>query len=137
MPDPTAAKDWMRIAHMDLSSAEYLQGHRPLPIEIICYHCQQAAEKAIKAILAYYESDIPHIHDLGKLLAAAMQHEGSLRSLFPQAYRLTNYATFTRYPGDVEITEEDMKTALKYSEDILSQVEMHFANSSREQCTCQ
>jgi hypothetical protein len=29
-----------------------------VPIEIICYHC----EKALKAILAYHDEIIPHIH---------------------------------------------------------------------------
>ena len=129
MPDLTAAKEWMRIAHMDFSSAKYLQGHRPLPVEIICYHCQQAAEKAIKAVFVFHETNVPHIHDLTKLIVAAAQHEDSLHSLFPQANRLTNYATFTRYPSDIEITEEDMKIALSYTKDILSQVEDLFLNS--------
>jgi hypothetical protein len=29
------ALEWLRFAQMDLSSAEYLLGHRPLPVEII------------------------------------------------------------------------------------------------------
>ena len=123
MPDMEAVKDWIRFARMDLSAAVYLQGHNPLPLEIVCYHCQQAAEKAIKAVLVSHDADVPHIHNLNKLLTAAEQYENSMLSLFKQANRLTNYATLTRYPSDVEIGEADMKTALKYAEDILAQVE--------------
>ena len=123
MPDVEAVKDWIRFARMDLSAAVYLQGHSPLPIEIICYHCQQAAEKALKAVLVSYDADVPHIHDLNKLLAAATQYEDSMQSLFKQANWLMNYAAFTRYPSDIEIGETEMKTALKYAEDILAQVE--------------
>jgi len=32
---------------MDLKTAEYLKEMKPLPIEIICYHSQQSAEKNI------------------------------------------------------------------------------------------
>ena len=124
MPDEEAVRDWIRFARMDLSASVYLQGHNPLPIEIICYHCQQAAEKAIKAVLVSHDVDVPHIHDLNKLLAATTQYENSMRSLSQQANWLTNYATFTRYPSDIEIGEADMKTALKYAEDILAQVEL-------------
>jgi len=37
---------------MDLGTAEYLQNMSPLPLEIICYHCQQSAEKYLKGYLA-------------------------------------------------------------------------------------
>ena len=40
----------------DLSAAQTLwQYHRPMPCEIICYHCQQAAEKAIKALFIRFD----------------------------------------------------------------------------------
>ena len=39
---------WLDYAATDLSVAHTLfDVHRPQPYEIICYHCQQAAEKAI------------------------------------------------------------------------------------------
>ena len=123
MPDVEAVKDWIRFARMDLSAAAFLQGHNPLPTEIICYHCQQAADKAIKAVLVRYDADVPHIHDLNKLLAATKQYENSMQRLSQQANWLTNYATFTRYPSDIEIGETDMKIALKNAEEILDQVE--------------
>lgn len=42
---------WIDYAATDLSVAHTLfDVHRPQPYEIICYHCQQAAEKAIKGL---------------------------------------------------------------------------------------
>ena len=48
------SQEWQRIAAMDLSTAEYLLGMSPLPIEIICYHCQQSAEKYLSKCHIYY-----------------------------------------------------------------------------------
>jgi HEPN domain-containing protein len=78
MSEAKTVKDWISFARMDLSAAIYLQGHSPLPIEMICYHCQQAAEKALKAVLASHDADIPRIHDLTKLLATAAQCDNSM-----------------------------------------------------------
>ena len=38
MDNRTRAREWQRLAEMDLSSAEYLLNMRPVPVEIICYH---------------------------------------------------------------------------------------------------
>jgi hypothetical protein len=45
---------------MDASSAEFLLGKWPVPREIICYHCQQSAEKSLKGLS-------PKTHDLSLL----------------------------------------------------------------------
>ena len=38
--------------------------------ETLCFHAQQAAEKAIKAVLVAEGADLPRTHDLGVLFAA-------------------------------------------------------------------
>ena len=44
--------DCSGIAKHSLGVARHLyETYRPQPLEIICYHCQQAAEKAIKAVI--------------------------------------------------------------------------------------
>ena len=48
----TWSSEWLDLAEMDLGAAEYLLGMRPVPVEIICYHCEQAAEKMLKGTLA-------------------------------------------------------------------------------------
>ena len=45
------AKESLSFAEADLGVAEHLnKTYHPKPLEIICFHCQQAAEKAVKSI---------------------------------------------------------------------------------------
>ena len=39
------AQEWFTVADLDLKSAEHLKGMIVVPRGIICYHCQQSAEK--------------------------------------------------------------------------------------------
>jgi HEPN domain-containing protein len=61
------ALEWLGFAEMDLSSAEFLTGKRPLPLEIICFHCQQSAEKCLKGLLVINTIQPPKTHDLREL----------------------------------------------------------------------
>lgn len=58
------SSEWLDFAYMDLSAAEHLLTMRPLPVEIICYHCEQAAEKFLKATLVQFDREPPKTHDL-------------------------------------------------------------------------
>lgn len=61
-------EEWMEYAQRDILSAKYLTSMKPEPLEIICFHCQQAAEKALKAYLVFLEIRVPKTHDLDQLL---------------------------------------------------------------------
>ena len=46
--------EWLSFAETDLGVARHLyESFHPKPLEIICYHCQQSAEKAIKAVIIW------------------------------------------------------------------------------------
>jgi HEPN domain-containing protein len=64
------AKEWFAYAEIDLASAEFLLKMYPLPIAIICYHCQQSAEKCLKGLLALKDQIPPKTHDLPLLIDA-------------------------------------------------------------------
>ena len=53
------SSEWLEFAKMDLGAAEYLLTMHPLPVEIICYHCEQAAEKFLKAVLVQFDKEPP------------------------------------------------------------------------------
>ncbi len=38
------AREWFTIADQDMASTEFLKQMKPIPCEIICYHCQQRRE---------------------------------------------------------------------------------------------
>ena len=67
---------WMKLAEDDYVVAEHLyNAFRPMPIEIICFHCQQAAEKAVKAVIlsAHITDEAPKKHDISFLLRSLEQ----------------------------------------------------------------
>ncbi len=64
-------EQWLELAKMDFGVADYLlKTYHPKPLEIICYHCQQSAEKALKAVIIFYgaQGGLPKLHDLSFLL---------------------------------------------------------------------
>ena len=49
-------QQWLAFAKMDMDTARHLYDtFYPKPLPIICYHCQQAAEKSIKAVIVFVE----------------------------------------------------------------------------------
>jgi len=62
-PIPGSAEDWLARAEGDLALARV-----PLPkgafYEDLCFHAQQAAEKAIKAVYQFYGKSFRYTHDI-------------------------------------------------------------------------
>jgi len=75
------------------------RGRDPLH-DVVCFHCQQCAEKYLKALLEELSLTIPKTHNLVSLLPLLTPHHPSLRSLRRGLDYLTRYAVDTRYPGD-------------------------------------
>lgn len=67
-PTPGSAQDWLARAKSDLALARL-----PLPegsfYEDLCFHAQQSAEKALKAVYQYRGWTFPYTHDLEELVA--------------------------------------------------------------------
>lgn len=52
------AMEWISRAYSDRDSALFLyENMYPKPLEVICYLCQQASEKALKSLL--FVSELP------------------------------------------------------------------------------
>lgn len=64
--DLSYVAEWYKFADMDISSAEYLLPMHPRPLEVICYHCQQSAEKYLKGYLVYKGVESPRKHMIWK-----------------------------------------------------------------------
>jgi len=60
--------EWIQYAENDYSAAKILLDSTKPSFEIIAYHCQQAVEKFLKALLVENNKTIPKTHDLGFLL---------------------------------------------------------------------
>jgi len=92
---------------MDLGLAKHLEStYYPKPIEIICYHCQQAAEKGIKALIIHYvaEGGMPKLHDLSFLLNQIKNKVSIEDKYYDYADTLTPYEVSIRYPNELKLS---------------------------------
>ena len=71
-----------------------------------CFHAQQAAEKALKALLVARGTEPPYTHDLGAL-AALLPGEVHLGVSPDELGELTTHATGSRYVLDAGSEAED------------------------------
>jgi len=112
-------QQWLDKGKDDLRAAEYLSTmHHPTPDEIICFHCQQSAEKYLKGFLVSHDIEPEKTHDLEYLLELCQKYNAEFSILLSNVDILNRYAVFPRYPNELEITNEDMKTALSYAKSI-------------------
>jgi HEPN domain-containing protein len=112
MDNRIRAREWQRLAEMDLNSAEYLLNMCPTPLEIICYHCQQAAEKYLKGYLVLQGMNPPKIHDLNELLKLCSCISAVFQDIADECSDLTAYGIQPRYPMELMLEEQDMRQAL-------------------------
>ena len=113
---------WMKLAENDYVVAEHLFGtFRPMPIEIICFHCQQAAEKAVKAVIlsAHITDEAPKKHDISFLLRSLEQRVTIDDRYFAYADFLNPFGVIVRYPNELVLGEQSPKKALQYAKAIL------------------
>jgi HEPN domain-containing protein len=101
MADPAAteAKAWMCKAWRDLETARRAANGEPPFYDIAVYHCQQAAEKAVKAFLVHSGKPYEKTHDIEVLVDVACEIDSSFSKLADAADALTPYATRFRYPN--------------------------------------
>jgi HEPN domain-containing protein len=89
---------WVQKAESDFSAARKLLRDRTLADQV-CFHCQQAIEKYLKALLQETGKPIQRTHDITVLLDQLIPGDPSLRSLRRGTKTLTRYAVEYRYPG--------------------------------------
>jgi len=111
--------EWFRFADIDLETAEYIQGKRPQPLEIICYLSQQSAEKNLKGYLIYKGvAEPPKIHKLDTLCEDCSEHDERFAEIKRACGALNRYGVQPRYPNELGITVNDMLKALEYARKI-------------------
>jgi len=135
VPDINHAKKWLAFAQNDYDVAIALEAnHWPKFLEHICYHCQQSTEKALKAVLAYHEVDIPKTHNIARLIDECKKYDTSVQMDMKISKIMTDYSTITRYPddADTELIDSDATLALKYAKLTLDMVRQSL-NLSKEE----
>ena len=106
---------WVRKAESDYAVARKIaRGNEPHHDEV-CFHCQQCAEKYLKALLEELGQPVPRTHILEDLIALLVLHQASLRSLRMGSRFLTRFAVATRYPGK-NATKRESSSAIKWAD---------------------
>src|SRR3954464_15704850 len=102
-----ATRDWLKKAESDWLAALALARRRKTPLhDQVCFHCQQAAEKYLKALLQEFGLPVPRVHDLEALLGNLLPSAPPLRVLRRGLVFLTSFAVEIRYPGENATTRQ-------------------------------
>jgi len=116
---PGSPADWLARARSNLALAR-----QPKPEgafwEDLCFQAQQAAEKALKAVLIAHGTAFPWTHSIEALLDLVPEDVGTPEAL-REAAKLTDFAAVSRYPGDYpSVTEDEYRDALHQAETVLA-----------------
>ena len=111
---PTEA--WLEKAAHDREAAVELARSRGVDLsDIVCYHCHQAAEKYLKAVLTHHGIVFPKTHDLVRLVKMVSAAAADLLHLMDDASEFAPYDSEIRY-ADVMPDQSAMTWALDGTE---------------------
>lgn len=119
---PDDPREWLNRARSNLARAQTkITG---VYLEDLCFDAQQAAEKAVKALLIKRGVTFPYVHDLARLVTLLEQAGQEIPELVRRAEALTRYAVVTRYPGLAEpVTEVHYEEAIVLANAVLEWAE--------------
>ncbi|AQQ70119.1 HEPN domain protein [Limihaloglobus sulfuriphilus] len=101
-----AAKKWFDKAANDMKAVEIiLKAEGEVPYDVVCFHCQQAAEKLLKGYMTNIECEFPFTHNLTMLSGslARFKGESGIERMFIYFDILEPYSVAARYPGDISV----------------------------------
>ena len=125
---PDDPREWLNRARSSLSRAKVQT--KEAYLEDLCFDAQQAAEKAIKAVLIKKGITFPYIHDLTRLLTLLEEAEEEAPEAVKQAEELTRYAVITRYPGVTSLSQTSYIEKRSPAETVVRWAEEQIGSSS-------
>ena len=119
---PNDPREWMNRARSNL-----VRARSRIPgayLEDLCFDAQQAAEKAIKAVMIARNIEFPYVHDLDQLLTLLEETGQRVPDEIHRAEGLTRYATAARYPGmERPVSEQEHAEAVAVAETVVQWAE--------------
>ncbi len=92
-------EQWLAHAQSDLNVARLARNQAEILPQHVCFHAQQAVEKALKAVFLSRKIEFPLTHDIEELLEVAVENGLRLPRELADVGTLTPYAVEARYPG--------------------------------------
>lgn len=109
--------DWMTKADHDLGSAKIIYIHIPAYFDTIAFHCQQAVEKYLKALLVHHDIEFQRSHNLIYLLDLLSQKMEISEDSYDKAIMLNEYRVQIRYPhSTIFLNKEELESAINISQ---------------------
>lgn len=90
---------WLQYSRKDLENASHMIATKPDSFALVCWLCQQSAEKAIKSALTLEQIRVTHVHDLDSLLDM-LPSNWVVKNEHTDLSKITGWAVSARYPGD-------------------------------------
>lgn len=120
MSDEQYIKEWIDKANKDIKAVEKLK-EEPDITEVVCFHCQQAVEKYLKALLIYNGEEIQKTHNIDFLLNKCKSYNQEFEKYMGNS--LSDYAVDLRYPDTRYIpTLEETEDAIQLMNNIIEVV---------------
>ena len=117
MKNRALVKQWLLRAQSNLDRARAGKIRETILYEDLCFDCQQAVEKYLKALLIAHDVESPHTHIIANLMETLEQNKIPVPDDIKSSVDLTEYAVHTRYPGLYEpVTGEEYREALAVAE---------------------
>ena len=104
-------------------------------LDAVCFHAQQAAEKSLKALLAFHGIEYPLRHDLDELLVLAQPFDVIVEPLTTKVSALTAYAVITRYTRfnpNVEKATQELAVAIEATLRVQNYIALNPESDSEE-----
>jgi HEPN domain-containing protein len=110
-------QEWINKADHDLGSAKLIFVHIPEYFDTIAFHCQQATEKYLKAILLHFEIEFQRTHNLIYLLDLLSKKIIINEEIYDNAILLNGFSVQIRYPDNtIYLTKEELKLSINISQ---------------------
>ena len=118
-PKEELVKEWLKLADDDLEIASMIMQSEDPAFWASAFHPQQAAEKSLKAFLAFNEYHVEKTHEIEFLIKLSMQIQPEIEKLLIAGEELSDYAVDSRYPAPkFEITRKKAEKALETARNI-------------------
>ena len=117
---PDDPREWLNRARSSLAKARSVQYVPEIYLEDLCFDAQQAAEKAVKAVLIHLNQRFPYVHDLAQLLATIEEAGRNVTESIRRSVILSDYAVAARYPGLAEpVTWQEYEDAVSIADEVV------------------
>ena len=106
MRNESLVRIWLKRAKSNLQIAKAGKVFEDILYEDLCFDCEQAVEKTLKALLVSIDVSFPRTHSISHLIELIEDHNIIVPDEIMDSISLTAYAVSTRYPGDFEPVDE-------------------------------